>query len=122
WYLHTDQFRYDAFSADTLAAATSDGQLAGRTTADVLAQTARMGWTPSYPQFDRNPLDLADEAAQAGVPIGEYVPAELTAGRLRFAAEDPDAPENFPRVLTVWRANLLGSSGKGNEYFLKHLL
>jgi nitrate reductase alpha subunit len=25
-------------------------------------------------------------------------------------------------VLTVWRANLLGSSAKGNEYFLKHLL
>ena len=44
------------------------------------------------------------------------------AGRLRFAVEDPDAPENFPRVLTVWRANLLGSSGKGQEYFLQHLL
>ncbi len=45
-------------------------------------------------------------------------------GRARCATpcEDPDAPENFPRVLTVWRANLLGSSGKGNEYFLKHLL
>ena len=25
-------------------------------------------------------------------------------------------------MLTIWRANLLGSSGKGNEYFLKHLL
>ena len=25
-------------------------------------------------------------------------------------------------MLTVWRANLLGSSAKGNEYFLKHLL
>ena len=25
-------------------------------------------------------------------------------------------------MLTVWRANLLGSSGKGNEYFLRHLL
>nr|WP_229698970.1 molybdopterin-dependent oxidoreductase [Wenjunlia tyrosinilytica] len=41
---------------------------------------------------------------------------------MRFAGEDPDAPENFPRVLNVWRANLLGSSAKGNEYFLKHLL
>src|SRR5690606_2809452 len=41
---------------------------------------------------------------------------------LRFAVEDPDAPENFPRVMTMWRANVLGSSGKGNEYFLKHLL
>src|SRR5438105_5372733 len=76
----------------------------------------------SYPAFARSPLQLADDAEQAGVPVSEYVPAELKAGRLRFAAEDPDAPENFPRVLTVWRANLLGSSGKGNEYFLKHLL
>ncbi|HVV29966.1 MAG TPA: molybdopterin-dependent oxidoreductase, partial [Mycobacteriales bacterium] len=120
WYLHTDQFRYDHFSADTLASANASGQLAGKSTADVLAQSARMGWMPSYPTFNRNPLDLADEAGQ--MPIGEHVVSELQAGRLRFAGEDPDAPENFPRVLTVWRANLLGSSAKGNEYFLKHLL
>ena len=39
-----------------------------------------------------------------------------------FAIEDPDAPQNWPRCLTLWRANLLGSSAKGDEYFLKHLL
>ena len=48
--------------------------------------------------------------------------SQLKAGKLRFAAEDPDAPENWPRVWTVWRANVLGSSGKSHEYFLKHLL
>jgi nitrate reductase / nitrite oxidoreductase, alpha subunit len=122
WYLHTDQFRYDAFGADTLASATAEGQLAGRTTADVIAQSARLGWMPSYPTFNRNPLDLADEARASGLPVGEHVVAELKAGRLRFASEDPDSPENFPRVLSIWRANLLGSSSKGNEYFLKHLL
>jgi len=123
WYLHTDQFRYDTFSADTLAAATpGTGGLSGKSTADVIAQSARMGWMPSYPTFDRNPLQLADDATAAGVPVDAYVPAELKAGRLRFAAEDPDAPENYPRVLTIWRANLLGSSAKGNEYFLHHLL
>ena len=96
---------------------------AGRdSTADVIAKSARMGWMPSYPTFDRNPLDLADEAAAAGRPVAEHVVDQLTSGDLRFAAEDPDAPENFPRVLAIWRANLLGSSGKGNEYFLKHLL
>ncbi|WP_458246371.1 nitrate reductase subunit alpha [Streptomyces sp. MAI_2237] len=122
WYLHADQFRYDPFSADTLAAPGSGGPFAGRTTADVIAASARMGWMPSYPTFDRNPLDLADEAAAAGRTAAEHVVGELRAGRLGFAGEDPDAPENFPRVLTVWRANLLGSSAKGNEYFLKHLL
>ncbi|MEU9176066.1 molybdopterin-dependent oxidoreductase [Streptomyces sp. NPDC048550] len=47
---------------------------------------------------------------------------QLEAGRLAFACEDPDDPVNWPRVLTVWRANLIGSSAKGNEYFLRHLL
>ncbi len=122
WYLHTDQFRYDHFSADTLAAAGADGRLGGKTTADLIALAARLGWMPSYPTFDRNPLDLTDEAAAAGTPVAEHVVAELKAGRLRFACEDPDSPDNFPRVLSVWRANLLGSSAKGNEYFLKHLL
>ena len=91
-------------------------------TADLLALSARLGWMPSYPTFNRNPLDLADEAEAAGKPVGDYVVEQLKSGSLRFAVEDPDAPENWPRVLTMWRANLFGSSAKGNEYFLRHLL
>ncbi|MGW0180984.1 molybdopterin dinucleotide binding domain-containing protein, partial [Nocardia sp. NPDC003345] len=83
---------------------------------------ARLGWMPSYPTFDRNPLDLVDAAEAEGGSLAGYVVSELRSGRMRFACEDPDAPENFPRVLSVWRANLLGSSAKGNEYFLEHLL
>lgn len=76
----------------------------------------------TYPTFDRNPLDLAAEAEAAGLSAGDYVVGELRSGRLRFSVEDPDDPANFPRLLFVWRANLLGSSGKGHEYFLRHLL
>ncbi|TCO20406.1 nitrate reductase alpha subunit [Kribbella steppae] len=122
WYLHTDQFRYDGFGADTLAAKTGSGQLAGKSTADLIALSARLGWMPSYPTFNRNSLDLADAARAAGQPVAEHIVDQLKTGALRFACEDPDAPENFPRILSVWRANLLGSSAKGNEYFLKHLL
>ncbi|WP_019548246.1 nitrate reductase subunit alpha [Streptomyces sulphureus] len=122
WYLHTDQWRYESRSPQELASPLGDGRFAGRTVADCLAQAVRLGWTPGHPGFDRNPLDLADEAAAAGRPVADHVVDELAAGRLRFAAEDPDAPANYPRVLTVWRANLLGSSAKGNEYFLRHLL
>ena len=109
WYLHTNQFRYDQFGADTLSATTGQGQLAGKSTADVIAQSARMGWMPSYPTFDRNPLDLSDDAAAAGKPVGEYVVEQLKSGDLDFAGEDPDAPGNYPRILSIWRANLLGS-------------
>jgi nitrate reductase alpha subunit len=123
WYTHTDQWRYDQYDAGALASPLGTGQFAGRHTADLLAQSARLGWMPSMPTFDRNPLDLADEALAANPDDpARHVADELVAGRLRFACTDPDAPQNWPRVLTVWRANLLGSSAKGNEYFLRHLL
>ncbi len=122
WYLATDQWRYDGLPADTLASAQATGKFAGRTTADCLVESAKRGWMPSYPTFNRNPLDLVDEADAAGVAPAQYVVDQLASGELRYACEDPDSPENFPRVLNVWRANIIGSSGKGNEYFLKHLL
>ena len=122
FYLHTDQWRYENFDAAELASPLGRGVFTGRTFADCLAQAGRLGWTPSHPTFDRNPLDVADEAARAGRPVGEHIVDELRAGRLHFADTDPDNPANFPRVMTVWRANLLGSSGKGMEYFMRHLL
>ncbi|MER5265454.1 nitrate reductase subunit alpha [Actinosynnema sp. NPDC002837] len=122
WYLATDQWRYDPFTSDVMSSPLGTGRFAGRTAADNIALASRLGWMPSYPTFNRNPLDLADEAERLGKPAADHVVDGLKSGHLRFACEDPDAPENFPRVLTVWRANLLGSSAKGNEYFLKHLL
>jgi nitrate reductase alpha subunit len=120
WYVNTSQYRYDTFTADDLDAGT--GTFAGKTVMDLLAQSVRLGWTPSYPTFDRSSLKLADDAAAAGMEAPAYVAQELKAGRLGFAVEDPEAEDNHPRVLSLWRSNLLGSSAKGNEYFLRHLL
>ena len=122
WYVQTDQWRYDGLGADMLATPLGEGRFAGRSMIDTIAQSARSGWMPSFPSLNRNPLDLADEAKAAGIEAPEYIKQKLLSGDVKFAIEDPDAEENWPRVLTVWRANLLGSSSKGNEYFLKHLL
>ncbi len=122
WYVQTDQWRYDRLGADLLSSPLGDGHLAGKSMIDTMAQSARSGWMPSYPQFNRNPLDVADEAEASGKDPAAYVTEQLKSGDLKFAIEDPDAEENWPRVLTLWRANLLGSSSKGNEFFLKHLL
>nr|MCU0258155.1 molybdopterin-dependent oxidoreductase [Solirubrobacteraceae bacterium] len=122
WYLATDQWRYERYGVDELRSPLGNGTLKGKHFADTVVQSARMGWLPSYPTLNRNPLDVCDEAEAAGQEPAQYVVDELKAGRIRFAAEDPDDPANFPRVLTLWRANLLGSSSKGHEYFLKHLL
>jgi len=127
WYMHTDQWRFDGYSADALASPLAEGNLAGMHTADTIAQSARLGWMPFYPQFGVNPLDLADRA-DAAVARGEaedaasFVVSQLESGELQPAIADIDAPENWPRLLTLWRSNLMGSSAKGNEYFLKYLL
>jgi nitrate reductase alpha subunit len=112
FYTHTEQWRYDRLRPERFASPLGRGLFAGRTALDAHAKAVRMGWMPSFPTFDRNPLELAD------VDVVE----ELKAGRLNFAVEDPSNPVNFPRVMFVWRSNLLGSSGKGQEYFLRHLL
>jgi nitrate reductase alpha subunit len=122
FYLATDQWRYESYRPSDLASPLGRGLLDGKHIADLNALGARLGWLPSFPSFDRSTLDLVDEARKAGVEPVEHVVSELRAGRLRFACEDPDAPYNQPKVMTVWRANILGSSGKGHEYFLKHLL
>jgi len=122
FYTHTSQWRYDRLKPDLFATPLGKGLFAGQTAMDQHAKAVRMGWMPGYPTFDRNPLDLADEAEAAGVDAAEHVVSELKSGRLGFAVDDPSAPESFPRVFFVWRSNLLGSSGKGQEYFLRHLL
>ena len=122
WYLATDQWRYDGLPADALLSPLASDKLRNRTTADTLIEANKRGWMPSYPTFDRNPLQITADAKAAGVPTSQYIIEQLKSGELHFACEDPDNPENFPRIVTNWRTNLLGSSAKGAEYFHKHLL
>jgi nitrate reductase / nitrite oxidoreductase, alpha subunit len=121
FYFATDQWRYEETSVNELVSPiVGEGRYAHAADYNVLA--ARLGWLPSYPQFNRNALDIVKEAAKAGLSPADYIVKELKQGRMRFAVEDPDNRANFPRVMFVWRANLISSSGKGHEYFLKHLL
>ncbi|MFH8796496.1 nitrate reductase subunit alpha [Streptomyces sp. NPDC017941] len=122
WYLHTGQWRYEKFTADLLASPTAPGGIGGMHTADLVAHSARKGWMPSYPTFSANPLDLGRRVRETGADPARWIAEERAAKRLGYACDDPDDPANWPRVLTVWRANLIGSSAKGNEFFLRHLL
>ena len=122
WYAHTDQWRYESLAVDEILSPTApegpwDGSLI-----DYNVRAERMGWLPSAPQLSANPLDVAAAAEKAGKEPKDYVVDALKSGDLRLSCEDPDDPANWPRNLFVWRSNLLGSSGKGHEYFLKHLL
>ncbi|MEZ5925851.1 MAG: nitrate reductase subunit alpha [Hyphomicrobiaceae bacterium] len=122
FYTHTDQWRYETIDVKEILSPTAPAGLWDGAIIDYNIRSLRMGWLPAYPTLKENSLSIAADAASAGMEPGPYVANALKDGKLSFAWEDPDSPENFPRNLFVWRSNLLGSSGKGHEYFLKHLL
>jgi nitrate reductase alpha subunit len=121
-YVHSDQWRYErGFTAyDTFPGEMSEH------TIDQQIKAVRRGWLPFYPQFNRSSLELVNDAVSSGAAddkeIIQYTVNQLKNEKLKFSVEDPDAPENWPRVWLIWRGNAIGTSAKGHEYFLKHYL
>jgi nitrate reductase alpha subunit len=122
FYAHTSQWRHEKVGVGEILSPTADKKLADYRLIDFNVRAERMGWLPSAPQLETNPLEVTKAAEALGLDPVKYAVDQLKSGALRFSCEDPDNPRNFPRNLFVWRSNLLGSSGKGHEYFLKYLL
>ena len=122
FYAHTDQWRYEKLVVDEILSPLADKEKFGGSLIDYNVRAERMGWLPSAPQLQTNPMQVVKDAVAAGIDPKDYVVQSLQDGSLKMSCEDPDHPFNWPRNMFVWRSNLLGSSGKGHEYFLKHLL
>jgi nitrate reductase alpha subunit len=122
FYAHTDQWRYEKLGVQEVLSPLADPKQFGGSMIDYNVRAERMGWLPSAPQLQTNPMQVVRDAAAAGLDPKEYAVKSLKDGSLKLSCEDPDNPANWPRNMFVWRSNLLGSSGKGHEYFLKHLL
>jgi nitrate reductase / nitrite oxidoreductase, alpha subunit len=125
-YVHSDQWRYErGFTAyDTLPV--GNGHRPTGHTIDMQVDAVRRGWLPFFPQFNRSSLAVVREALAVGAKtdteVIQHVVGQLKRGELGFAVEDPDAPENWPRVWFIWRGNAIGTSAKGHEFFLRHYL
>ncbi|MBE9610936.1 MULTISPECIES: nitrate reductase subunit alpha [Chitinilyticum] len=123
FYAHTSQWRHEKLGVEEILSPTAQAaKFKGMTLIDFNAKAERMGWLPSAPQLETNPLEVTRAAAAVGKDPVAYAVENLKAGTLNMSCDDPDNPRNFPRNLFVWRSNILGSSGKGHEYFLKYLL
>ena len=122
FYAHSDQWRYEKLDVKELLSPLADPVPYRGSIIDLNVRAERMGWLPSAPQLNVNPLRLCADAERAGADVKDHVVKSLKSGRKAMACEDPDNPINFPRNLFIWRSNLFGSSGKGHEYFLRHFL
>eukprot|EP01037_Dinobryon_pediforme_P017516 gene17516-17716_t len=122
FYAHTDQWRYETLTTADIISPTAPAGPWDGAMIDYNVRAERMGWLPSAPQLQQNPLEITKKAADAGLDPKDYVAQSLKNGALKLSCEDPDHEKNWPRNMFVWRSNLLGASGKGHEYFLKHLV
>ncbi|QDZ28003.1 nitrate reductase subunit alpha [Noviherbaspirillum sp. UKPF54] len=122
FYAHTSQWRHEKLNTSEILCPTADGKMAEMSMIDFNAKAERLGWLPSAPQLETNPLEVTRAAEAAGLDPVKYAVENLKSGQLNMSCDDPDNPANFPRNMFVWRSNILGSSGKGHEYFLKYLL
>lgn len=122
FYFLSEQWKYDEQSMDELISPLID-KPKYQHSADYNHLAVRMGWLPSYPQFNENSIKLFEKAGGGtNDEVIQKVVEMIQNGDLKFAIENPNDPVNIPRVLFVWRGNLIGSSAKGHEYFLKHML
>ena len=64
FYAHTDQWRYESLELAEILSPLADGELQG-SPIDLNLKAERMGWLPSAPQLEANPLRIA---AEAGLP------------------------------------------------------
>ena len=122
FYAHTSQWRHEKLGMNEILAPSREGKIEPMSMIDYNAKSERMGWLPSAPQLTTNPLDLTSQADAKGQDPIQYAVESMKNGSLDMSCNDPDNPKNFPRNMFVWRSNILGSSGKGHEYFLKYLL
>ena len=122
FYAHTDQWRYETVGVDEILSPLADKAKFGGSMIDYNVRAERMGWLPSAPQLKTNPIEVVRAAEAAHMEPKDYLAKGLKDGSQIMSCEDPDHPNNWPRNMFVWRSNILGSSGKGHEYFLKHLL
>jgi nitrate reductase alpha subunit len=126
-YVHSDQWRYERTADESrIQPVAEQNDITAGHTMDHQIRAVRNGWLPFYPQFDRNPTEAVRQAEAAGAAsnqeIVDWTVRQLAEKKMKFAVEDPDAPENWPRLWIIWRGNALMSSAKGHEYFLKHYL
>ena len=122
FYAHSGQWRYEKLSVGEVLSPLADASQYPGAMIDYNVRAERMGWLPSAPQLQTNPLQVVRDADAKGMAVTDHVVQGLQDGSLKMSCEDPDHPDNWPRNMFVWRSNLMGSSGKGHEYFLKHML
>ena len=114
FYAHTDQWRYEKLGMEEVISPLADRKLHAGSMIDYNVRAERMGWLPSAPQLQTNPLQVVRDAAKADMEPREFaIKGAQGRHRCKMSCEDPDHPDNWPRNMFVWRSQHPGLQRQG---------
>src|SRR5690606_34067969 len=83
FYAHSDQWRYETLNvSDILSPTAPPGDWSG-TMMDYNVRAERMGWLPSAPQLEQNPIEVGRKMVESGADPQSAFPAALKSGELK---------------------------------------
>lgn len=86
FYNHSSQWRYETVSTEELLSPLADKKAFNGSLVDMNVRAERMGWLPSAPQLNVNPLKIAKQAQEAGLSPVDFTVNQLKEGKIRFAS------------------------------------
>ena len=95
FYAHTDQWRYETLDVSEILSPTAPAGPWDGALIDYNVRAERMGWLPSAPQLETNPLEVAKQAAAAGMEPKDYVAEALKSGELEALLRRPGQSEEL---------------------------
>jgi nitrate reductase / nitrite oxidoreductase, alpha subunit len=122
FYAHTDQWRYETLKmSEILSPLAPEGDWSGSD--DRLQRQGRAhGLAALRAAARRQPHRWGKHPRDADGRSGEVDRRRAQIRRPQARQHRSGQPRNWPRNMFFWRSNVLGASGKGHEYFLKHLV
>jgi len=94
FYAHSNQWRYEKLELDEILSPLADRSAwENQSLIDCNVRAERMGWLPSAPQLEENPLEFAKKASKAGESSADYVAGRLKDGSLRMSCQSPDVKD-----------------------------
>jgi nitrate reductase / nitrite oxidoreductase, alpha subunit len=97
FYAHTSQWRHEKLEIDEiLAPGTDPKEYDQLSMLDLNARSERMGWLPSAPQLQTNPLDAVSAAHAAGQDPVAYASQMLKKRQIEHELRRPREPSQLP--------------------------
>ena len=95
FYAHTNQWKYEKLTLPRSSPLADPAQWSG-SLIDCNVRAERMGWLPTSPQLETNPLEVCRAAEQAGKEPIAYAVESLKSGALRMSCARSGQPEELP--------------------------